>query len=749
MGSNASSTRPTPGTYPNRKLRALHSTANPLDLPLPSRNFTAIRHILLVVLAASIVIPLVCLLGYGYYDYQRRMADSNDVVDRLARVAQEQAVKVMDLNSEMAARGLELLGDSDDTQVSAQQAHIHRRLGAIGGDYPQVAAMSVFGVNVDLLASSRAFPVPRLSVAQREDFLSARAVRPQTYFSLPMRGKVAQTDVFNTAAARVSPDGRFLGMISIALRQQYFADFYRELASSTPGLSIGLYRQDASVLARYPGRALGAKPVRPIANTAFSRSLRDNMLFGHVRISSATDDSEHRERDERLLAFRRVGDYPLYVAAGYSVATVFGQWWRHYLFIVAATGVPCVAVWLLVLFSLRQLKAEQLAWERWQSEVAMRVSAEASTRQLQRMGALGNLVANIAHDFNNLLMVVSANMALAHNKGFNNLEKEVRAVEHATAGAESLARRLLSVTRKQPLQLKPIDLSTWLPATADLIRTAVGDKVELALEVMPDIWQILADATELESAIINAAVNARDAMPNGGRFAVRCRNIRSATRDMTLVNGEYVQVALSDDGAGMAAAIAQRAFEPFFSTKTQGSGVGLGLPQVLAACEQAGGTARIDTVPGKGTTVRLYLPRYLDKQPAAAPQEASAARANDTLPASVLLIEDNEEVAAGVVGVLEVFGCEVRHEATADKAIEILDAGHTFNLVLSDVQLPGKLSGIDLAERVRSTWPAQRIALMTGYADELERAQHTGVTILAKPFDIDALHALVTDSARR
>jgi nitrogen-specific signal transduction histidine kinase/CheY-like chemotaxis protein len=398
---------------------------------------------------------------------------------------------------------------------------------------------------------------------------------------------------------------------------------------------------------------------------------------------------------------------------------------------------------VLVLFSLRQLTAEQAAWERWQAEVAMRLSAEASSRQLRRMGALGNLVANVAHDFNNLLMVVSTNMGLARRKGFNGLEKEVVAVERATAGAQSLARRLLSVARKQPLKQEPVDLANWLPAAMHLFQTAVGDKVQVSMQVVPDLWAVFADATELEFAIINIAVNARDAMPLGGRFVIRGQNVRLTASDTQLPDGEYVLVSLSDDGEGMSENVASRAFEPLFTTKVRGAGTGLGLAQVLAACEQAGGTARIESVPGRGTTVRLYLPRYEGAHAPAAPAPAAAFVDAEAAQGSVLLVEDNEEVAAGVAAVLEVFGCKVHHEPTADAAFDILIAGDAFDLVLSDIQMPGRLSGIDLAEWVRRSRPAQRIALMTGYADELERAKHLGVPILAKPFDIDELRELV------
>jgi signal transduction histidine kinase/CheY-like chemotaxis protein len=411
--------------------------------------------------------------------------------------------------------------------------------------------------------------------------------------------------------------------------------------------------------------------------------------------------------------------------------------------IAALTAVPCVAIWLLVFFSLRQLAGERRAWERWQGEVAMRLSAEASSRQLQRMGALGNLVANVAHDFNNLLMVVSANTELARLKRYNNLQKEVQAVERATATAESLTRRLLSVAKKQPLKQEAVDLATWLPSAAPLIDAALGDNVEMTLSMVDNLWQVLADPIDLEFAIMNLAVNARDAMPRGGRFVIRCQNNRLVGSDTWLPDGEYVLIACSDDGEGMPEAVARRAFEPLFTTKLRGLGTGLGLAQVLAMCEQAGGMAKIDSVPGSGTTVRLYLPRYREREKASAPDAEAAQLPAPMTKGVVLLVEDNEDVAAGVAAVLETFGCEVRHEPTADQALDVLTGGAQFELVLSDIQMPGKLNGIDLAEKVRSAWPAQKIALMTGYADELERARRLGVAILAKPFNIDELHALV------
>ena len=707
-----------------------------IDLPLPMRNFAATRRILLIVLAASIAFPIAFLVGYGYYDYQRRIADASDIADRVARVADEHATKVIDLNREMAARIVELLDDDNDARIRENQALLHERMSEIGGSFSQVASIAIFGANGEMLASNRYFPVPNVSIADRDDFTSARAIRPEPYYSLPLIGKIAQTDVFTTNVARSASDGSFAGVVSIALRRAYFSDFYRDLSNGGPPVTVALYRRDGGLLVREPPAKPGSVHA---SNSQFTTAMRNNELFGHMRMTSTIDGVE------RLVAFRRVGDYPLYVVSGIPTSVIFDEWRQHYLMIAIITAAPCVAVWLLVLFSLRQLKAQQAAWERWQAEVAMRLSAEASSRQLRRMGALGNLVANVAHDFNNLLMVVSANMELVRRKNFNGVEREVLAVERATVGAEALARRLLSVARKQPLKQEPIDLARWLPAASSLIETAVGETIQFKVQVSPDIWCVRADAAELEFAIINIAVNARDAMPQGGRFVIRCQNVR-VTADNALADGEYVLLAFTDSGTGMNEATARRAFEPLYTTKLSGSGTGLGLAQVLATSEQAGGTARLDSVVGRGTTVRLYLPRFTGTCEAVAPRAAHTVDATneaEPAPGSILLVEDNEEVAAGVAAVLETFGCAVRHETTADRAFDVLSEGTRFDLVLSDIQMPGRLNGIDLAEKVRGTWPLQRIALMTGYADEFERARHTGVTILAKPFNIDELRELV------
>jgi CheY-like chemotaxis protein len=231
-------------------------------------------------------------------------------------------------------------------------------------------------------------------------------------------------------------------------------------------------------------------------------------------------------------------------------------------------------------------------------------------------------------------------------------------------------------------------------------------------------------------------------MPSGGRFMVRCQNVRLKGNEDSVTAGDYVMVSCADNGMGMSPQSIARAFEPLFTTKSSAAGTGLGLAHVLAMCEQAGGTARIDSIEGKGTNVRLYFPRYAvvaaetEEQRREQAERSSGQR-------SVLLVEDNEGVAAGVTALLEMLGCEVYHQLSADEALKLFEQGFAFDLLLSDVQMPGKLNGIDLVELVMKAWPKQRVALMTGYASELDRARRLGITVLSKPFNIDELTTLI------
>jgi signal transduction histidine kinase len=679
---------------------------------LPPLDFRAARRRLFAALVASIVIPLAFFCLYGYYTYERALSETGQSLERLARVIDEKANTVLSINRELISRIEDMLGSGDEDFIARSESELHDKLARLAQSHAQIAALSVLDSRGRLVLSSRLFPAPNVSIGDRADFIATRDSRATFHVSMPERGRVKNTDIIDTLSARFAKDGRFLGEISIAVRRDYLIGFYRELATSDRHLVLA---------------------------DAFAQG----KSTGLMRYLSPLDN------DEKLAAWRRVGDYPVYAAAGFAIRDIRLAWWRRDVSIASIALIPCIALWLLIGFSLRRLKAEEAAWHNWRGELSLRRSAIAATRRLQRMGALGNLVASVAHDFNNLLMVVTANMEMARRKGFNGLEKEVTAVERAATNAQSLARRLLSVARRQPLQMQVIRLDRWMAELEPLVRASVGDKVTFGTRAPDTTWPVRVDATELTSALINIAVNAKDAMPNGGDFRIDCSNVRYADTHDGLGAGEYVVISCRDSGIGMRPDIARQAFEPLFTTKGAGAGTGLGLAQVLAMTEQAGGTARVNSAWGFGTTIDIYLPHWTGEAEALADAPHVEAIEHTALSSTVLLVEDNEEVAAGLCAVLDVLGWQARHAASGDAAKQMLEAGNAFDLVLSDIQMPGNYDGIRLAEWIKATRPTQPVTLMTGYADQLDEARRTGFAILAKPFNIDDLQRLLNGLSMR
>jgi signal transduction histidine kinase/CheY-like chemotaxis protein len=442
------------------------------------------------------------------------------------------------------------------------------------------------------------------------------------------------------------------------------------------------------------------------------------------------------------------------VSSGYPVSTIWTAWYRHVSVLVISLFAPCIVLWGVLWLSMRRLATEQDAWERWQAEASMRRSIESAYRQARKMEALGNLVGSVAHDFNNLLMILSTNVQIVRRRGALTFDRELSAMERALKSGQSLTRQLLGVARKQPLSNETIAIGKWLPGCRDLLKASLGARVQLQLEASADVWPVRVDPAELELALVNLAMNARDAMPNGGTFGVRADNVRFRREDGFPITGEFMQLAVDDSGTGMTPDVLTRAFEPLFTTKAAGMGTGLGLPQVFAFCERAGGIATIDSAIGAGTSVRLYLPRAL-----AVPAQAGV-RGEHALPDAhlepaglrVLMVEDNEEVAAGTEALLTMMNHKVTCVFNADAALALLERARRdpatggvlpFDVVLSDIHMPGKLNGIDLAETLQASEPNLPVILVTGYAEELDRARRVNVRVLSKPFDIGLLDSLL------
>ena len=733
-----------------RRLDDSAATVSPEDWPadspalgMPEPDFAVRRLTLIALLAAAIILPGVYAAVVAFSNFRAGVASATDATVRTVRIAEEHALKVFDLNETLDARVDDLVRGLSNDAIRAHEAEIHNKLQSIGGGYPQVASVSIFGPEGLLLANSRYYPSPHASIATRDDFVGIRDGHMLEHVSKVTVWHAGSGEaVFNMGMARRGARGVFGGIVSVALRRSYFESFYRDLLGPERGaMTMILTRTDGAVLASYPPR-----PESAVVAPGFAAALASGNRAGVLQLPGL--NGRQSGHDGRILAYRQVGSYPVYVACAYSESAIWAAWYRRALVFAASIFTPSIVLWGVLAFSLKRLSAEKQAWERWQTEASMRRSIEAAYRQSRKMEALGNLVGTVAHDFNNLLTIVATNVQIARRRGSANIDRELGAIERALKNGQSLTRQLLGVARKQPLHSETIDLSRWMAASRELLRASLGAKAVLVVDIGPDVWPIEVDSAELELALINVAVNARDAMPNGGRLMIRAANVRLGPEGGFALTGEFVQISLEDTGSGMPPDVLAHAFEPLFTTKPKGMGTGLGLPQVFAFCERSGGLATIDSTPGIGTSVRLYLPRGKEVPPAVAADRRPADEAAPQGGLHVLLVEDNDEVAAGTEALLCMMGHRVTCAFNADVALRLIAdeqsrSADPFDVLLSDIHMPGTANGIDLAEAAQAMETPLPVILITGYAQELERARNVNVRVLSKPFDIALLESML------
>jgi signal transduction histidine kinase/CheY-like chemotaxis protein len=390
---------------------------------------------------------------------------------------------------------------------------------------------------------------------------------------------------------------------------------------------------------------------------------------------------------------------------------------------------------------------------RLEAQIAERERAEAALWQAQKMEAIGQLTGGVAHDFNNLLHVVLGNLSAAElrlqriqHAGITEVTRLVSAAVRGGERAASLTQRLLAFARRQPLAPTPIDLNKLVGAMSDLLHRTLGEKIEIETVLAAGVWRTLADANQLESALLNLAVNSRDAMPNGGKLTVETGNAyldeayAAASDDVR--PGQYAVIAVTDTGTGMSKEVLQKAFEPFFTTKDVGQGTGLGLSQVYGFVKQSGGHIKIYSEPGDGTTVKIYLPRLMA---AAAPAED--ARPQEAFPTGdtrelILIVEDDADVRTLTAETLRQLGYSVLTAADGPAALALLDKAPSVQLLFTDIGLPGPMNGRQLSDAARRRRPALKVLFTTGYARNA--IVHHGrldpeVQLITKPFSYSDL----------
>lgn len=376
------------------------------------------------------------------------------------------------------------------------------------------------------------------------------------------------------------------------------------------------------------------------------------------------------------------------------------------------------------------------------AEVETRKRIEGALNEARKLEAIGRLTGGVAHDFNNLLQVIQVSTSVLPlvAPGSERFHGALQAIQRAASRGAKLTQQLLAFGRRQALATGDLDVERQLGEMRELLQQSLREQIRLSLEVETGLWHADADATQLEVALLNLTVNAKDAMPQGGTVRIFARNLvlpSPHVREANGLQGEFIWLRVSDSGPGMPPEVARQAFDPFFTTKPVGSGTGLGLSQVYGFASQSQGMAWIDTSPA-GTSVSILLPR--SRQLAVAPVEAPVTDA-PMAPLSgvrVLCVEDDPEVAQVSVALLGLLGCRTTLVDSAAAALRhSLDE---FDVVFSDVAMPGEMDGIDLARAIRTSRPAMPVLLASGYAVAPERLDGLNIPLLAKPYSQDALH---------
>jgi signal transduction histidine kinase/CheY-like chemotaxis protein len=374
-------------------------------------------------------------------------------------------------------------------------------------------------------------------------------------------------------------------------------------------------------------------------------------------------------------------------------------------------------------------------------QIEQRERAEEALRQSQKMEAMGQLTGGVAHDFNNLLMVASSGLDLLDRTQDPDRRETLRqGIRQALDRGASLTRQLLAFSRRSPLKSEVVDLGLQIEGMRLLLERSLREDIAVRFEVEPGLWPVEVDPSQLEVAVLNIAVNARDAMPDGGVITLVARNRPGATVEGE--TGDFVELSMTDTGEGMTPETAQRVFEPFFTTKPVGKGTGLGLSQVYGFSRASGGAAEVSSASGKGVTVSLLFPAT-DKPLSLPPTLAPNPGADNFLPPGlVLLVEDDDSVAAAVSAMLGELGYRVVRAPDAQSALAVIDRGEEpFDVMFSDMVMPGPMDGAALAEAVLKRRPDLPVVLTTGFSEAAAEAARQGRRLLAKPYRIEALAA--------
>jgi two-component system NtrC family sensor kinase len=682
-------------------------------------------------MAASVALPVALFVFASVVSWTSTRDTADRQIERTLDVAHEHALKVFETIDRSLSEIGEIVRGIPDAGITSREQALHLRLKQLADSLPQMKSAWIFDARGRALVNSLVSPPPSIDFSDRDYFKAHVAGEIGIFIgsALTPRAPYQGAAFFGVSRRRQNEDGSFAGVIQASVLPEYFENFYARIGHD-PGSFFALGLTDGSVLARFP------TPDRDIhldRRSPVGQKIAANPKAGLVTVTSPVDGIERR------LGYQRLAEYPIYVSAGLETSAIRSRWLttmgQHLIF-----GVPATALLFLILaMALRRTR-------RLHAEATRRFEAEEALKHGQRLEALGQLTGGVAHDFNNLLTVIRASVDLLRRPHLTE-ERRLRyvdAISDTVNRAAKLTAQLLAFARRQTLKPEVFDVGRCVHTLSDMIGTLTGSPIEIVIRVPEQPCFVNADAGQFETALINMAVNARDAMGGEGRLTISVRAVTGlpGTAPQPESRYGYVAVSVEDTGVGIPQDQFERIFEPFFTTKQVGQGTGLGLSQVFGFAKQSGGEVMVASEVGNGSTFTLYLPRVPGDD---RPQRVAAEDAPpvDGRGMSVLVVEDNIEVGTFATDALTELGYAPKLVGSAIEALaELAKNPEGFDVVFSDVVMPG-MTGIELAQEIRRRHFDLPVVLTSGYSHVLSQNGSYGFELLQKPYSIEQLSRIL------
>jgi signal transduction histidine kinase/ActR/RegA family two-component response regulator len=615
--------------------------------------------------------------------------------------------------------------DSEDItswrEALSSQA-MHEKLKGKLARIPQAFNIAVADASGQVLASTARWPAPAINIADRDYFRNARVQdRDELAISSPIRNRVNGEVTLVFARSLKDAKGTFVGIVYVAVNSKYFEIIYDSIRS-VRDLTFILAQTNGTMLVRHPQLNDLAGQRIPPGSPWYDAIARGGGSF----VTPGAFGGEGRLASVRLLQ-----GFPLAVAVSTSFDAAFSRW-RTQAIVLTLGGVVFVACSLLLLVVVRRemgsLAASEASLrdksESLEQSIVERSAMEKRLVQSQKLEAVGQLTGGIAHDFNNLLLVVIGNLDLLKDTtpaGTPEMELIESSLTAALTGSE-LSNSLLTFSRQHALKPETVELQTIVDDQVRLLRRAMGRKIALEMLSVDDVFPVTLDTAQLRCALTNLVVNARDAMPDGGAITVRIYNASvtkmGAANTDGLAPGDYAVLEVADNGIGISPEDLSRIFDPFFTTKEVGKGTGLGLSMVYGFVREMKGQVKVTSEVGKGTTFTLLFPRALELAEMAAPALVPAyPQATERRRETILVVDDDELVRRSVIAQMKSLGYSTIEAASPAEALKLVAGVEPFDLLFSDVVMPGPIDGVELARQAREQRPDLKVMLTSGYPD--------------------------------